>query len=212
MSLVAAFKIQKECHDKCSEEEKQADEERLARKKEEERKKRIKNKIDWMALGYPDGKPPDEQRGQPRKLGDFAFNGAMYTDVAKSLFYWTEPDSGDPEKVHTYLKEEEGLFSQTMTRQEEKELLLRKWKATESKSGEQKKRKGTGRLNQAWSLTAKTFIVNGFLSHLERMKIDKNSCLALQQISAHLKKLKRDDYIQFNNQTQAHLLYWFKLY
>ena len=62
MSLAVAFKIQKECHDKCSEEEKQvADDERLARKKEEERKKCIKNKINWMALGYPDGKPPDEQ-------------------------------------------------------------------------------------------------------------------------------------------------------
>jgi hypothetical protein len=61
MSLAAAFKIQKEHHDKHSEEEKQADEERLARKKEEERKKCIKNKIDWMALGYPDGKPPDER-------------------------------------------------------------------------------------------------------------------------------------------------------
>jgi hypothetical protein len=71
----------------------------------------------------------------------------MYTDVAKSLFYWTEPDSADPETVHAYLKEEEGLFSQTMTRQEEKELLIRKWKAMESKSGEQKKQKGTDRLN-----------------------------------------------------------------
>jgi hypothetical protein len=50
ISLRAAFQIQRERHDDCSEEEKQANEERLARKKEEEQKSRIKTKIEWMAL------------------------------------------------------------------------------------------------------------------------------------------------------------------
>jgi hypothetical protein len=100
MSLRAAFQIQRERHNDCSEEEKQADEERLARKKEEEQKSRIKTKIEWMVLGYTDGKAPVERRGRPRELGEYAFNGAIYSDVAKSLFYWTEPDSADPEKVH----------------------------------------------------------------------------------------------------------------
>lgn len=125
MSLRAAFQIQRERHDDRSEDEKQAYEERLARKKEEERKRRIKTKIDWMALGYPEGKAPVERRGRPRKLGEYAFNGAMYSDVAKSIFYWTETDSADPEKVHTLL-DSEGLYSQTWTVAQEEEERKRK--------------------------------------------------------------------------------------
>ena len=121
MSLRAAFQIQRERHDDRSEEEKQADEERLARKKEEEQKSRIKTKIGWMALGYPDGKEPVERRGRPRKLGAYAFNGAMYSDVAKSLFYWTEPDTADPEKVHTLVDTSKGLYFQTKTVAQEEE-------------------------------------------------------------------------------------------
>jgi hypothetical protein len=45
----------------------------------------------------------------------------MYSDVAKSLFYWTEPDTADPEKVHTLVDTSKGLYFQTKTVAQEEE-------------------------------------------------------------------------------------------
>jgi hypothetical protein len=42
----------------------------------------------------------------------------VYINVAKSLFYWTEPESTEPGKVHTVLKADEEVDLIVQSREE----------------------------------------------------------------------------------------------
>ncbi|CAB9529502.1 expressed unknown protein (Partial), partial [Seminavis robusta] len=182
--------------------------------------------IDDMARGklLLDGSaaPAAVKPGRPKELQPFAFGGAMYTSVAKHLFYFTRPETDDPHKIHSYFTDDHPLIDTTRSHAQIKEA---KSSSPENVSASSSKKRAAGistivgssakRVrNKTWSSDLKVIAVDSYLKTLRNNHLDGGDilCDAARKLMTPCVKWLNATTPGFDQLQTAHLLSWVKKY
>jgi hypothetical protein len=172
--------------------------------------------IERMVMGGDQYLLTKRTAGQPkRNTGIFCMDGAMYTSVAKTLFFFERPDSGDPNVIHSYYTKQNNLHSTSLDKEDLKEYkdaareLRKRVKMDKGNQGRRMKSKPT---NEWWSPNAKRMAVELFLERLQKNFVESNDESWKKELSGHVKCLRRQLKSIFGTLTRSHLLYWYEKY